>query len=865
MSTQLITRFEKDLKYRVDLKMNSNITEEKFLLRSFKFFDLQNTNLASFKIFQQVTTKLGMVSFSENDILMAFEHYAQGKSALDYREFISKIYDCNVTLTVRQEPKSYYGSKSFTKSKHDTVDEWSLVRQLINVIIYQLRKQPLYSFLSFFRDLKGFDKIGNGQINHNSFSLACKRCEIELSQEDLNMVFDFFRLNEHVMSISKFIDCLCANFADPRVQAARKMFGRFDFGNEGKVNLGVVKEVFNAKNYFEVRKGRMTQDEVEFEFGEYISIYVKMNLGNLSLRSEEFLTFCKLLSASIKEHSDFINFTERCFRYNELPRKGSKMVLKDTIQNPGALGNDDFSVLSAANVGELEHELRVELARRGTKAMITFYHNLRSNDYDGDRKVFIKEFENALHESRIQLPDRTVKKLFKAHSKQGALDYENFMNTIVFAFEPARVEALKDLYNKMFTAERGDRVLVSQMIGHFFARGHPDFKRGRPDFEIADEFADCLRSFLMTFQGSQNALALTAFVRFFEFYAFLLTEEQFYYLVEQGFKFKHYNRDKAKQSYITKQSSRLPPSNNNPNPMMAPDRSTFNKIFGNKAPGVKPMADQLKNRLPSDSVYNRSSRRGQPVQPAYNNRPAQMNAPQNLVGASQNSPHDESVLSRRSEKSADIKAFNAQLQQANFKKAQTSANPGLVPNLMGKIRNNARLSSNFTILLELEYEMTRKSDAQGNIDFDVFSSVLESVGLLTGINDKQTNDLFMGSLERGALHVQRFINDLRGQISETRENWVVDKFDLIRNPQTDSVHIEDMRKVFKAKQYKWRKQSVEDLADNYQYMIDLFNCLNLTIKKTQEFDLDDFLYLFDNFSFMFLNDQDFKLMLDLCF
>ena len=33
-------------------------------------------------------------------------------------------------------------------------------------------------------------------------------------------------------------------------------------------------------------------------------------------------------------------------------------------------------------------------------------------------------------------------------------------------------------------------------------------------------------------------------------------------------------------------------------------------------------------------------------------------------------------------------------------------------------------------------------------------------------------------------------------------------------------------------------------------MIELFVCLNLTIKDTESFELDDFLYLFDNFNFM---------------
>ena len=870
MSEKLINRFLKDLKYRVDLKTNPNVTEEKFLLKTFKFFDLSNTNQCNFKVFMNVTRNLGMVNLTEDELLICFEFYSKGAPSISYRAFISEVYDRNVVLTESVINDSYYNTKSFTNSKYDTVDEWELVRKLINMIIYRLRKQPLFSFLNFFRDMKNFDKSNSDSISRENFIICSRRNDIEIGDEDLDKVFDFFRLNEDSMVISKFIDCLCANYTDTRVQAVRKMFGRFDFKNEKKMNLGLLKEVFNSKNYFDVREGRKTLEEIEFQFGEYVSTYIRMNFGNLNLRSEEFLTFNKLLSAHIKRDMDFLAYCENCFRYNELPRKGTDVRLRDSVQDSTQLMDKDFSVLSSGNIGELEHALRMELSKRGNKAMVVFYHNLHSNDYDGDGKVYIKEFENSLNESRVNLSESSFKKLFKAHSQQGALDYQRFMSSLVFQFDPARVSTVKDLYNRLFMTQRNDKVLVAKVIEHFFARGHPEFRKGiRPDYDIAGEFDESLRSFLMTFQGSQSHVTLAGFVRFFEFYCFLFNDDNFYYFIDNAFKFKMHNRDKEKKEYINRNVTEQSVNQTMQQSNLNVDRSSFNHIFNANKSNVKPQGYQLQNHLPADSLSVRSSRRGNPMNNHSNGNYIDYPDHAPNINGTQFSPHNESVISRKSEKIDDLNKFNDKIKQANFNKSnmqmQKTTNNASGQLLMNKLRKNIRLSGNFTMLLEIEYEMTRKSDSDGNVDFDVFSSVLESVGCLTGFNDTNINDLFMCNLEKNKMHVQRFVNDMRGQISESRENLVIDKFDMIRNPASDSVHIEDMRKLFKSKQFKWRKQSVSDVEDNYQYMIDLFNCLNLTIKKTTEFDMDDFLYLFDNFSFMFEDDKDFKQMVGFCF
>lgn len=51
----------------------------------------------------------------------------------------------------------------------------------------------------------------------------------------------------------------------------------------------------------------------------------------------------------------------------------------------------------------------------------------------------------------------------------------------------------------------------------------------------------------------------------------------------------------------------------------------------------------------------------------------------------------------------------------------------------------------------------------------------------------------------------------------------------------------------------------------FEYMIDLFVCLNLAIKNRNYFDLDDFMYFFDNISFFIESEKEFHHMTLNCF
>lgn len=51
----------------------------------------------------------------------------------------------------------------------------------------------------------------------------------------------------------------------------------------------------------------------------------------------------------------------------------------------------------------------------------------------------------------------------------------------------------------------------------------------------------------------------------------------------------------------------------------------------------------------------------------------------------------------------------------------------------------------------------------------------------------------------------------------------------------------------------------------FEYLVDLFVCLNLAVKNQSFMDLDDFLYFFDNLSFFIKGDETFQKMTIECF
>jgi len=68
-------RFEKELKFKIGQKSKANQTEETFLVKAFRYFDLNNSGTVSKNEFHKAIQKIGVTSFEDHVIFSLFPHY----------------------------------------------------------------------------------------------------------------------------------------------------------------------------------------------------------------------------------------------------------------------------------------------------------------------------------------------------------------------------------------------------------------------------------------------------------------------------------------------------------------------------------------------------------------------------------------------------------------------------------------------------------------------------------------------------------------------------------------------------------------------------------------------------------------------
>lgn len=112
-STKLIEKFEKELKYRTEIKSKNRRTPDKVLLDSFKYYDIKNQGLANYQTFLQVVrVKLGINIFTDEQLTMVFDYYLGNLESTNnnilYRDLVSHLYNINVSLMGPSDNKSHF-------------------------------------------------------------------------------------------------------------------------------------------------------------------------------------------------------------------------------------------------------------------------------------------------------------------------------------------------------------------------------------------------------------------------------------------------------------------------------------------------------------------------------------------------------------------------------------------------------------------------------------------------------------------------------------------------------------------------------------------------------------------------------------
>lgn len=161
MSKQ-ISNFEKELKKGLSMKTPSGSSEEKQLLATFKYNDLQNKGRATFNDFLKILNKYSVHSYNPNELQAIFNHYDEfGEGTILYKEFIQSLFghpisDSKSTTVVA----SSHNGMPFMPNEERKVD-FAEMDKIIDLLLYKLSKKGMFGVLEFWVKCKNYD--GNNE------------------------------------------------------------------------------------------------------------------------------------------------------------------------------------------------------------------------------------------------------------------------------------------------------------------------------------------------------------------------------------------------------------------------------------------------------------------------------------------------------------------------------------------------------------------------------------------------------------------------------------------------------------------------------------------------------------------------------
>lgn len=126
-----------------------------------------------------------------------------------------------------------------------------------------------------------------------------------------------------------------------------------------------------------------------------------------------------------------------------------------------------------SHVEDLAHVLVQQLNGKGDRAYIYFYKVLKCKDFDGDGKVFEREFEKTLEESRLSFSRAQVLRLFEqfAIDKKG-LSVVDFKTLICWSlvFRHTKAQLVMDLYSRLLASQSTSSNLTYDQVVSTFRR-----------------------------------------------------------------------------------------------------------------------------------------------------------------------------------------------------------------------------------------------------------------------------------------------------------------------------------------------------------------------------------------------------------
>ncbi|KAL4465956.1 hypothetical protein ABPG74_004193 [Tetrahymena malaccensis] len=325
--------FEKELKQRLTQKSTSHSSDEAVLLKSFKYFDLDNSGNVDQSEFIKVVEKIGIPIFNKQDFIDLFNYYdVNGDGRLDYKEFSAMIFGYSTAVTRKDSPK-----KPSSMKRANDYFQGHTQQDAVTRFQEKLRSRGATGILGIARQFKIFDDDNSRTLDIQEFTKAVRDFRVDLTEQEIQDVFDYFDRNrDNVINYDEFLLGIRGPMSQNRRRLVQQAFAILDKDGSGIVDINDIKGTYNAKFHPDVRSGKRTEESVLLEFMSTFETYVGFRgIRDNQITPQEFEDYYTFISASIDRDDYFELMMNNAWRMNDGANKNwnTKGWASNTQQN----------------------------------------------------------------------------------------------------------------------------------------------------------------------------------------------------------------------------------------------------------------------------------------------------------------------------------------------------------------------------------------------------------------------------------------------------------------------------------------------------------------------------------------------------
>ena len=168
----------------------------------------------------------------------------------------------------------------------------------------------------------------------------------------------------------------------------------------------------------------------------------------------------------------------------------------------------------------LLQKFREKLLSRGARGIIGLARQFKIMDDNSNNMLEFPEFVKAIHDYRIEVPEKDIGTLFATFDRDGngAVDYDEFLRMVRGGMGDFRINIVKQAFEKL--DKTGDGILeIEDIKGVYNPRNHPDVRMGKKtEEEVLGDFLSTFETHHSIIKGGAGRDQRVTFEEFVEYY-----------------------------------------------------------------------------------------------------------------------------------------------------------------------------------------------------------------------------------------------------------------------------------------------------------------------------------------------------------